>query len=800
MSGFLLPLMNALQSFTNQGVVLAGGKIYTYVAGTTTPVATYTDSTLGVMNANPVILDSSGRPPNGIWVPAGQLTKFVVKTSTDVQVGPTLDYVPGINDGSLAIAASISALQALAVPAFPTTVTVNGYYTAGDGGGGQFYWDSTSTATADTGLVFQANGYSGTGRWIRLLLPKGTIDARMFGCVEGRTVNQNSDAFLAAVMAMQASGGAINVIVCNGTFIFDGTRWNYNAQLSAINNQDIACELQLGGDITFTNSASGSYAANTFYQPNFWSVTGIGGLYKPTGNSGPRVTIHGNWVCVGYGSALRKLAILGQTLLDGTFAPSNVVMDQVAYVNNANGNTNPACKILNKWQIDANECAFSGWNGSSPATPSVSLQITSTVQSGFTRLKDCYLDHGNITANLAGPSGDAKFYFKFLHENLNAPNVFDITAGGGGGPNGSWHFDQIEVADPQGAFNFLKVTGSLLGVQATQCQDFRLTDATLKNIGFLEWSDSGKEFNYSAIDVDAANWRPTQRIRSFQADTANDTATGFGILPGYVDPNWLPFSTTPSGAWATVAGGALDNVSPAYTRAATSGSPLVIRDQDVSSPAAASGDVLIIQCWVKRTEQASICPPLSLQAHIGGVQQTDGFGGAIFTNDYAPMASFGGQTWYYIYSAFKLQNAGVVSPTAQFGSQPATATLTISDVNFIIAKGNLNRHQVHQLAMSRMRIPSTSGAASGSLTTYIPYAPAPHMLNTDAGLDPRTAGQLGVFGKLKPQATSTAGASMNLPTGAAPTSPADGDLWREDNTNTGLKVRVNGVTKTVTLT
>jgi hypothetical protein len=40
---------------------------------------------------------------------------------------------------------------------------------------------------------------------------------------------------------------------------------------------------------------------------------------------------------------------------------------------------------------------------------------------------------------------------------------------------------------------------------------------------------------------------------------------------------------------------------------------------------------------------------------------------------------------------------------------------------------------------------------------------------------------------------------MNLPTSTAPTSPADGDIWREDNTNTGLKIRVNGVTKTVTL-
>jgi hypothetical protein len=40
---------------------------------------------------------------------------------------------------------------------------------------------------------------------------------------------------------------------------------------------------------------------------------------------------------------------------------------------------------------------------------------------------------------------------------------------------------------------------------------------------------------------------------------------------------------------------------------------------------------------------------------------------------------------------------------------------------------------------------------------------------------------------------------INLPTSAAPSSPADGDIWREDNTNTGLKIRVNGITKTVSL-
>ncbi len=51
---------------SNLGVPLAGGKLYTYVPYTTTPKATYTDSTGVTPNANPVVLDSAGRA--NIWL------------------------------------------------------------------------------------------------------------------------------------------------------------------------------------------------------------------------------------------------------------------------------------------------------------------------------------------------------------------------------------------------------------------------------------------------------------------------------------------------------------------------------------------------------------------------------------------------------------------------------------------------------------------------------------------------------------------------------------------------------------
>lgn len=53
----LFPLTRQ-QFFDNTGAPLSGGLVYTYAAGTTTPVATYTAS--GATNTNPVVLDFRG--------------------------------------------------------------------------------------------------------------------------------------------------------------------------------------------------------------------------------------------------------------------------------------------------------------------------------------------------------------------------------------------------------------------------------------------------------------------------------------------------------------------------------------------------------------------------------------------------------------------------------------------------------------------------------------------------------------------------------------------------------------------
>lgn len=73
------------------GNPLAGGKLYSYAAGTSTPLATYTTRAGDVANANPVILDANGEAD--VWLTAGVDYKFALYSSSDV-LQETVDNYP----------------------------------------------------------------------------------------------------------------------------------------------------------------------------------------------------------------------------------------------------------------------------------------------------------------------------------------------------------------------------------------------------------------------------------------------------------------------------------------------------------------------------------------------------------------------------------------------------------------------------------------------------------------------------------------------------------------------------------
>ena len=88
----------AAQFFDNSGNVLTGGKIYTYLAGTTTPAITYTSFSGLIAQLNPIVLNAAGRVPDSgeIWLTDSISYKFVLKDANDVLIA-TYDNLVGIN-------------------------------------------------------------------------------------------------------------------------------------------------------------------------------------------------------------------------------------------------------------------------------------------------------------------------------------------------------------------------------------------------------------------------------------------------------------------------------------------------------------------------------------------------------------------------------------------------------------------------------------------------------------------------------------------------------------------------------
>lgn len=87
-----------LQVFDDYGVILAGGKIETFAAGTTTPLATYQDLDGDIANTNPVVLDSAGKAV--IRLTDGVAYKFDIYDSDDNLLDTIDDIVVGASNSA----------------------------------------------------------------------------------------------------------------------------------------------------------------------------------------------------------------------------------------------------------------------------------------------------------------------------------------------------------------------------------------------------------------------------------------------------------------------------------------------------------------------------------------------------------------------------------------------------------------------------------------------------------------------------------------------------------------------------
>ncbi len=187
--------------FDNNNNPLAGGQLYTYQAGTTTPQATYTDYTGVTANPNPVPLNARGEA--SVWLTSGQAYKFVLEDAsgntiwTQDQIGSAL---PGIN----VVVSNITALRSLPKIGIPTALVL-GYSASGDGGGGIYWYNPSDTTSADNGgsIIVANDG----GRWY-LQVTGNSVSAEQFGAV-GNLSSDDTTAFQNAMNSLGVAGGTV---------------------------------------------------------------------------------------------------------------------------------------------------------------------------------------------------------------------------------------------------------------------------------------------------------------------------------------------------------------------------------------------------------------------------------------------------------------------------------------------------------------------------------------------------------------------------------------------------------------
>jgi hypothetical protein len=106
-SVLLSPVGNGQQFFDNNGIPNAGGLIYTYQAGSSTLLTTYTTVNGNIANTNPIVLDAYGRTPSEIWMQTGYSYKFIIQTASAVTLQTLDNLYPILQNAPTATPSSV---------------------------------------------------------------------------------------------------------------------------------------------------------------------------------------------------------------------------------------------------------------------------------------------------------------------------------------------------------------------------------------------------------------------------------------------------------------------------------------------------------------------------------------------------------------------------------------------------------------------------------------------------------------------------------------------------------------------
>jgi len=291
-----------LQKFydTDGTTPLAGGKIFTYDAGTSTKKQTLVSES-GAANANPIICDANGEIE--MWLEDGSY-KIVSAPSTDTDPPASpIDTWDDVNQADdISIFDTIALLKA-AQGGVTTNVRVLGYYAIGDTEVRNYYWDGSSSATDNGGTVITPDA-GGTGRW--LLIYDGKVNVKWFGVVGDGAIDDTAKMQIVLdyclggheICYLPASTYLITstLDIHDGTQIEGDTMFAFGAGFSTVPKATTINFRPASTDDLFLYSEDGTSVG-------FVLTTAISGLYiSGDSNSGVAFNLAGNVIYAKYSS------------------------------------------------------------------------------------------------------------------------------------------------------------------------------------------------------------------------------------------------------------------------------------------------------------------------------------------------------------------------------------------------------------------------------------------------------------------------------------------------------------------
>lgn len=755
----------AAQFLDNSGNLLSGGKIYTYAAGTTTPQATYTSSSGATAHSNPIILDAAGRVPSGeIWLTDGFQYKFLIKTSTDVQIG-SYDNIAGINANFVNYTTSQEFQTATAGQTVFTLTTmayqpgtnslsvfVDGVNQYGPGAIYAYQETNSTSVTFTSGLpvgakvkfttsAINASSY-GDAEQISYTPPftgsvptnveaklAQTVSVMDFGAV-GDGIADDTAAIQAAINSF-ALVGAYNpanvtgvTIIMNGTFLTGPLTFPVNTPYRL----EVSGGLKLTAGTTLTIPREVTIYGKSGSLTSQFSFQSPGCLIVGSETSDPVVSVTDS-----RGKCLENVVIAPPKfvgLLISGFSTLNALckLKNVSCTARAGVITSKPFVAETTFWLAMEDCSFMGLTGSSPYSMEFlqSAGSTSGSYNGLIYAHNLNVNSGGIYIQSSANSFSSNFKFENLQIENIVPGGSLVTI-----DNTSTSFiSDITLIRPQ-LFDNVGSTAYLINnignsnVRRINIQEFDLNQGAIVNPTSTNFSgivvDGFRGFPYS-FEISGLPALDSLYTRSFSGamdtilTTANRTATTVPVTPLLVEQSPTQWGALASGG-ATVTTGILapDGSLNAGQVGGANGGLVTLYGIATS---VALNDWFIVGYWAQSAEASKMPTNARLDLAVGGwyVNGTSSTAAEI-GRDYEPFA-VNDQGWKWVCQPVKITTAGTGSPSVRLYLRRDTAYgLTNYFMPGVIhIPASLGFTDAEVVALSRSLQAWPSGSVSGDLT------------------------------------------------------------------------------------